>query len=76
MAKFESELTRGYLLNSNSRGSLEEVTTNEAETQEYNMLCGDDEDCGEGEDHMGNHRFMREWEGRVQTHAYFRRSYE
>ncbi|MGG1612680.1 hypothetical protein [Paenibacillus sp. FSL K6-2441] len=73
MGKYESELTRRYLLNSNSRGSLEEVVTNESD-EESGMLCGDDEVCDEGD--LGNHRFMKEWEGRVTTHAYFRQSYE
>ncbi|GJM83913.1 hypothetical protein [uncultured Paenibacillus sp.] len=73
MGKYESELTRRYLLNSNSRGSLEEVVTNDA-AEDGGVLCGDDEACDEG--HMGNHQFMKEWEGRVTTHAYFRQSYE
>ncbi|MGG6313021.1 hypothetical protein [Paenibacillus macerans] len=74
MGKYESELTRRYLLNSNSRGSLEEVVSNETPADDNYLLCGDDEDCGEGD--MGNQQFMRQWEGRVTTHAYFRQSYE
>lgn len=74
MGKFESELTRRYLLNSNSRGSLEEVVSNEVRQEEEGPLCGD-EDCTEDE-HLGNHQFMKQWEGRSKTHAFFRQSYE
>lgn len=74
MGKYDSEQTRRYLLDENSRGSLEEVVSNEVDSDENaDFLCGDD--CGDGE-RLGNRQFMKEWEGRVQTHAYFRQSYE
>ncbi|RRJ63939.1 hypothetical protein EHV15_14115 [Paenibacillus oralis] len=74
MGKYDSEQTRRYLLNESARGSLEEIVSNEADPEENaDFLCGDD--CGDQE-RLGNQQFMKEWEGRVQTHAYFRQSYE
>ncbi len=61
MDKYESELTRRYLLNSHSRGSLEEVVSEEEAV-----------DSASGEGNL----FMNQWEGTEQTRMYFNQSYE
>lgn len=71
MGKFQSELTRRYLLNSNSRGSLEEVAS-----EDDSVEFGEEEDYLSDSEPMGNDRFMKQWDGRDTTHAYFRQSYE
>ncbi|RCX15329.1 hypothetical protein DFP94_11512 [Fontibacillus phaseoli] len=69
--KYESELTRRYLLNSHSRGGLEEVV-GEEETME--SITGDELSAGpsQPEDYL----FMNQWEGNELTKSYFSQSYE
>ncbi|PYE47585.1 hypothetical protein HUB98_20985 [Paenibacillus barcinonensis] len=74
----QSELTRKMLLNSNSRGDMHEVVPmDEAmEDAEFGEELNDDnmqgrsfwDNDGAGQQH--------EWNGRIETHAMFRRSYE
>lgn len=70
MGKFESETTRKFLLNSNSRGSLNEVVR-EDEELELAAEEGVEEEMG-----LENRHFFSKWDGREETHAYFRHSYE
>jgi hypothetical protein len=74
----QSDLTRKMLLNSNSRGVVDEVVPmNEAvEDAEFSDELDDHNlqgrsfwnNDGEGQQH--------EWSGRIETHSMFRRSYE
>jgi hypothetical protein len=67
----ESELTRRYLLNSHSRGSLEEVVS-EVDSLEF----GDEEELQSGAEPWSNQQFMQEWDGRDTTQSFFLKSYE
>jgi|GEM_PF-6522026 len=69
MDKFESELTRRYLLNSQSRGSLEEVV---GEDESLNL---DQDARTAGQDEKGGDNFSDQWEGKDQTHDFFLQSY-
>lgn len=50
MGQFDSELTRKFLLNSNSRGCLDEVVTMEEEQQSESWLVQDAQEEQEGSD--------------------------
>lgn len=71
MGKYESELTRRFLLNSHSRGSLEEVVSEEEAVDSVNDE-GMSMDAGRPEDNL----FTNQWEGTEQTRMYFIQSYE
>lgn len=74
----QTNLTRKMLLNSNSRGVVDEVVPMEdtVEDTEFGEELNDDnwqgrsfwDNEGAGQQH--------EWNGRIETHAMFRRSYE
>ncbi|AWB43403.1 hypothetical protein DCC85_03645 [Paenibacillus sp. CAA11] len=73
MSKFKSELTRKMLLNSNSRGSLEEVADEDTAIE----FGADEEFMGERPVNLlENEHFLGQWEGKEETHAFFRHSYE
>ncbi|WP_410771501.1 hypothetical protein [Fontibacillus sp. BL9] len=69
--KYESELTRRYLLNSHSRGSLEEVVS-----EEEMMDSGSGEEMSADPGRPGDYLFMNQWEGNELTRSYFNQSYE
>lgn len=71
MGKYESELTRRFLLNSHSRGSLEEVVSDE-EAVDSGSEDGMSMDASRPEDNL----FTNQWEGTEQTRMYFIQSYE
>ena len=68
MDKFESELTRRYLLNSQSRGSLEEVV-GEDESLDLVVDAQTAGQEGKGDD------FSDRWEGKDETRDFFLQSY-
>lgn len=73
MGQFNSELTRKYLLNSHSRGSLEEVTAMDAESEftDQEVQMGYSEPwLGGGNQEVGSR------EGQELTQDYFRQYYE
>ncbi|WP_334077721.1 hypothetical protein [Paenibacillus sanfengchensis] len=69
MDKFESELTRRYLLNSQSRGSLEEVV---GEDENLDLEMGAQTT---GQETMQEGRFSDQWEGKEETRNFFLQSY-
>ncbi|GIP60566.1 hypothetical protein QNH46_04690 [Paenibacillus woosongensis] len=73
MGKFHSELTRKYLLNSQSRGSLEEVTEIDAEEEfaAQEQPLQDDEPWLAGDIPGGGSS-----EGQELTQNYFRQYYD
>ncbi|WP_068614460.1 hypothetical protein [Paenibacillus tuaregi] len=107
MSKFKSELTRRYLLNSNSREVMDEVVKDHEDVEfggdpeavsdirairgtdsDRNLVIGknvefaDEADLtGRSGDELdlskhGNESFLNEWDGKEETHAMYRRSYE
>lgn len=58
MKNNESELTRRYLLNSHSRGSLEELVP-----LDDSLEFGDEEELRSGTEPWSNHQFMQQWDG-------------
>ena len=71
MKNNESELTRRYLLNSHSRGGLEEVVPLD-DSLEY----GDEEEFQTRNEPWSNHQFMQQWDGKGTTQSFFLKSYE
>ncbi|MDQ0091359.1 hypothetical protein J2T12_004796 [Paenibacillus anaericanus] len=71
MMNNESELTRRYLLNSHSRGSLEEVVS-----EEDSLEFEDEAGHPSGTVQWSNSQFMKQWEGRETTQSYFLESYD
>lgn len=71
MKNIESELTRRYLLNSHSRGSLEEVVS-----EDDSLEFGDEEEFQAGKEPWSNHQFMQQWAGRGTTQSFVLESYE
>lgn len=72
MGQFNSELTRKYLLNSHSRGSLEEVTAIEAEVEfaDQELLIHNSPWL------IGNNQEAGSKEGQELTQRYFRQYYD
>jgi len=75
MNQNHSELTRRLLLNSNSRGVKDEVIPMGAEDAE---LAGELTEDGIHQDSIWSSLddAADDWQGRVETHEMFRRSYE
>ncbi|MNJ58353.1 hypothetical protein D3C77_539820 [compost metagenome] len=73
MGQFNSELTRKYLLNSHSRGSLEEVTSVDAEIDAENQeLMTNDTQPWLDKNNFG----VGSSEGNELTQTYFREYYD
>lgn len=74
----QTELTRKLLLNSNSRGVVDEVVSFEEnlEDTEYAEELTDGNLKGRSFWDNSDSGHEHEWNGRVETHEMFRRSYE
>ncbi|WP_339299225.1 hypothetical protein MKY92_03840 [Paenibacillus sp. FSL R5-0623] len=74
----QTELTRKLLLNSNSRGVVDEVVSFEEnlEDTEYAEELTDGNLKGRSFWDNSDSDHEHEWNGRVETHEMFRRSYE
>ncbi|MEF2967805.1 hypothetical protein V3851_18405 [Paenibacillus sp. M1] len=71
MEKYESDLTRRFLLNSHSRGSLDEVVGEDdmVEFASEALFVGEENDSVD-------QQFIKEWDGKEITWRYFNQSYE
>ena len=74
----QSDLTRKLLLNSNSRGVLDEVVPMDEAVgdTEFSERLNDGNWQGRSFWDSGDAGEQHEWNGRIETHAMFRRSYE
>lgn len=78
MNQSNNDLTRKLLMNSNSRGVMDEVVPLEQLTEDTEVS----DEFTEGNEQEGSFwessNFAREheWQGQTETHAMFRRSYE
>lgn len=77
MNQNHSELTRRLLLNSNSRGVKDEVVPMGQEVEDAELAGEFTEDgIHQGSIWSSLDDAADEWQGRVETHEMFRRSYE
>ncbi|MCM3174870.1 hypothetical protein [Paenibacillus sp. MER 99-2] len=78
MNQSNNDLTRKLLMNSNSRGVMEEVVPLEQQTEDTEVS----DELTEETEHEGSFwessdfAHEHEWQGQTETHAMFRQSYE